>query len=382
MIRRLRFKISCVTAMLIIALLSSFCFLRERETYDTFCPSSSYSHTIHLSNYDPSLLGTRADSPIFVFDSGIPGESVFIMGGTHPNESGGILSSIVIMENIDVEKGRVYVMPVANMSAYSVTLPGYAYPESYTIRTSWGEKTYKVGSRIASPLDQWPDPPFYIHYPSRQGLSYEEARNINRTFPGRNDGSLLERASNAVMTFLQVEDIDYAFDLHEASITYPVNQTIVAPESSFDIAYLASLLLEEEGVELSVEATSESNKGYTHLEWSRIEGLCPFLIEVPTAFIDRTPGAMTPSLITKGRDEFLYKVASYGFAGVDYPKEGIDISRRVATHVVTVDRCLEVAGMLKGEEGVSISLPSYKEIIEKGVGFFIHEDDEGSLSIR
>ena len=379
--KRRVFKIVVLAVMAFFAFLSSLCFVRERTSYDTFVPSSSYSYTVRLSDYDSSLLGTKMDAPVFVFDSGIKGADVFIMGGTHPNESGGILSAIIIMENIELESGRVFVLPVANMSAYLNTLPGYGYPEYYTLQTEWGEKSFKVGSRVASPLDQWPDPPFYVHYPSGQRLSYEEARNINRTFPGRRNGSPLERASNAIMTLLEKEGIDYAFDLHEASVTYPVNLDIVAPEISFDIAYLSALMLEEKGISLRVEATSSSNKGYTHSEWARVDGVHPFLIEVPTPFIDRTPGAMTGKMIVSGKDEFLYKVAEYGYSGVDYPEDGISISERVAIHVATIDKCLEIAGQFNPDNAIEIKLPSYEEIKEKGVGSFLHEDKEGNYLI-
>ena len=379
--KRRVFKIVVLAVMAFFAFLSSLCFVRERTSYDTFVPSSSYSYTVRLSDYDSSLLGTKMDAPVFVFDSGINGADVFIMGGTHPNESGGILSAIIIMENIELESGRVFVLPVANMSAYLNTLPGYGYPEYYTLQTEWGEKSFKVGSRVASPLDQWPDPPFYVHYPSAQRLSYEEARNINRTFPGRRNGSPLERASNAIMTLLEKEGIDYAFDLHEASVTYPVNLDIVAPEISFDIAYLSALMLEEKGISLRVEATSSSNKGYTHSEWARVDGVHPFLIEVPTPFIDRTPGAMTGKMIVSGKDEFLYKVAEYGYSGVDYPEDGISISERVAIHVATIDKCLEIAGQFNPDNAIEIKLPSYEEIKEKGVGSFLHEEKEGNYLI-
>ena len=379
--KRRVFKIVVLAVMAFFAFLSSLCFVRERTSYDTFVPSASYSYTVRLSDYDSSLLGTKMDAPVFVFDSGINGADVFIMGGTHPNESGGILSAIIIMENIELESGRVFVLPVANMSAYLNTLPGYGYPEYYTLQTEWGEKSFKVGSRVASPLDQWPDPPFYVHYPSGQRLSYEEARNINRTFPGRRNGSPLERASNAIMTLLEKEGIDYAFDLHEASVTYPVNLDIVASEISFDIAYLSALMLEEKGISLRVEATSSSNKGYTHSEWARVDGVHPFLIEVPTPFIDRTPGAMTGKMIVSGKDEFLYKVAEYGYSGVDYPEDGISISERVAIHVATIDKCLEIAGQFNPENAIEIKLPSYEEIKEKGVGSFLHEEKEGNYLI-
>ena len=59
----------------------------------------------------------------------------------------------------------------------------------FTIPTGWGGQTFRMGDRWTSPLDQWPDPEVYIHYPSGQYLAYVDIRNVNRdilrpgTFP-------------------------------------------------------------------------------------------------------------------------------------------------------------------------------------------------------
>ena len=279
--------------ILILALLAAFVaslsFISSAREGDLIVPSAAFSHVGHLSDYEPSLADGPMDAPVFFFDSGKEGATVFIAGGAHPNESAGILSAILVMENLEVSSGRVIVMPVMNLSAYSETLAGFGYPERYQI----GGRSFKIGSRNTRQVDQWPDPFIFFQYPSGQGLSYEESRNINRAFPGKEDGSLTQRAALAIMKLLEDEGVDYAFDLHEASVTYPVNQTIVTSDGHYDVAYLASLLLQEAGHDMRAEVSAAGNEGYTHRAWNGIEGLSAFLIEVPTPFIDRIPGAMT-----------------------------------------------------------------------------------------
>ena len=49
-----------------------------------------------LSDSVPMLKGTYGDTPIFVFDSGVPGGSVLYCGGTHPYEPATSLSAYIL----------------------------------------------------------------------------------------------------------------------------------------------------------------------------------------------------------------------------------------------------------------------------------------------
>ena len=42
-----------------------------------------------LSAYFDGIAGTRGDTDVYVLDSGKPGASALILGGTHPNEPSG-----------------------------------------------------------------------------------------------------------------------------------------------------------------------------------------------------------------------------------------------------------------------------------------------------
>lgn len=367
-------KILVLFVVGLIATIASIDFVSIRNKKDSVVPAPSYSYKKYLSDYEPSLKDSYSDSPLLFFDSGVPGDTIFVMGGTHPNESAGILSTYIVMENLELERGRVIVLPIANHSASTNGLSGFAYPSSYALDTPWGKKEYKVGSRLANPLDQWPDPVVFKQYPSGQNQSYEDARNLNRNYPGRDDGVLIERVGNAILTMLSEENVKIAFDLHEASITYPVNQTYIAPEKCADIAFLSSMFLSLDGLDIRVEISNEANRGYSHSEWGRIDGLYPFLIEVPTPFIDRTPGVMSGELITKGQDDFLYGVAEKGFATVDYPKDGITIDQRCGMHLSAMKYVIDCSKELIGLD-VELSWPMYQDLVSDGIGFYLHEPD-------
>ncbi|MDD4012076.1 MAG: succinylglutamate desuccinylase/aspartoacylase family protein [Sphaerochaetaceae bacterium] len=374
-------KIIILAAALILAILAGVQFAGLRQGCDSFVPSMACK-TRHLGDYEPSLRGTAGDAPLYIFDSGTEGGTLFVMGGTHPNESAAILSTYVLMENLALEKGRVIVLPIASISASTAGLSGFGYPSYYSLETAWGTKTYKVGSRLASPLDQWPDPVIFMQYPSGIGLCYEDARNLNRNYPGRSDGSLTERVGKAIMAILDEEEVDYAFDLHEASITYPTNHAIITDEESSDLAFMASMMLDSQGIGLGVEISSDSLRGFSHQEWGRIGQVHGFLVEVPTAFIDRITGPMTEALIVQGKDEFLARMSSLGFSTYDYTDEGLDISSRCAMHLSAIASILEAGALMYPESGIIASWPAFEELGQHGVGAFIHEPSQASILVK
>jgi hypothetical protein len=342
---------------------------------DSFVASAYLTEVTSLSAYEPSLRGTWADAPVYVFDSGAPGGTAFFMGGAHPNESAGILSAYVLMESIEISKGRVIVLPIANLSASTASLSGFGYPSYYHVETDWGIRMYKIGSRVANPLDQWPDPPIFVHYPSGQNLCYEDSRNINRNYPGRTDGSLTERVGWAIMALLETEHVDFAFDIHEASITYPVNDTYVAPDISADIAFLSSLSLGSRGIDIRVELSADSLKGYSHREWGMVGDVRSFLIEAPTPFIERVVGPMTGKLVRYGKDEFLVKMADAGYAAVPYDENGYGMEYRCGLQLSAALEAVSVGSIFDPDAALEVSWPGFEELAEMGIGHYLHDPD-------
>jgi predicted deacylase len=169
-----------------------------------------------LSDFFDGIAGTRGDTEVYVLDSGKPGASALILGGTHANEPSGYLSAVLFIENAVPAAGKLYVIPTANASAMTHTDYMEGTPRKFSIDTPTGPRTFRYGSRATSPADQGPDPDIYVHASSGQTLSGSETRYLDRAFPGRADGTFTEKIAFAITGLVRKEKIDSSSDLHEA----------------------------------------------------------------------------------------------------------------------------------------------------------------------
>jgi len=196
---------------------------------------------------------------------------------------------------------------------------GNAYPAFFHVKTPWGEQKYRIGDRETNPLDQWPDPFTFVHYPSRQNLAYQDSRNLNRTFPGRPDGNLTERTAFAITEMIRRERIDLTIDVHEASLGYPVVSTYVCHQRAEDMCAMASMILEaEQRFKMKTEVSPKTLRGLTHREIGDFTESFAVLMERLSRFIDKFVGPMTEDLLLTGRDEFEQTAAERGLLYADY----------------------------------------------------------------
>jgi len=212
---------------LLLLITSGVSFYESRHLKEPVVISEGVTQVAKLSRYFSGIEGTANDCNVYVFEGKEPGATLCILGGTHPEEPGGQLAAWLFAENGMMKKGRLIVVLSANRSATTVTRVGGAYPPDFTITTPWGGQIFRLGDRWSNPLDQWPDPEVYIHYPSGQYLAYVDIRNLNRCWPGRPNGTLTEKTCYALMEMIRKEKVDIVIDLHEAELQYPVISTIV-----------------------------------------------------------------------------------------------------------------------------------------------------------
>lgn len=369
------------TLCLVVALLFSFFagkeFYELRHFKETVVSAPGLTETKMLSDYLPSLKGTWMDTPIFVYDSGVPGGSVLYMANVHPYEPASSLSAYILMENIKVTKGKVFVIPQGNRSGSTTGMVGNAYPKFFHVPTSFGEKTLRIGDRGTNPLDQWPDPFTFVHYPSRQNLAYQDIRNMNRTYPGRKNGTLTERASYAIMELIRKEKIDLSIDIHEASLMYPVVSTYVAHERSFDLAMMAAMTLTATSFDMKCESSPKGLHGLSHREWGDYSDTLAILMETPEPFIDRVVGPMTEELFTEGKDEFLATAAKHGLVYTPYTLEfGSPLWYRCGRHLSGALEAINQMNQFFPEKEVIVEWPTYDELKEHDCGYFFHDPDK------
>jgi predicted deacylase len=337
-----------------------------------------------LSESFQGIKGSVNDANVYVLEGKKPGGSVLLLGGSHPEEPAGRLATWVLTENAVVEQGRVFILNSANRSATTVTRLGGAYPPDFTIKTPWGGQKFRMGDRWSNPLDQWPDPEVYVHYPSRQELAYVDVRNLNRAWPGRPDGTLTERTCYALTKLIDTEKIDIVIDLHEAELQYPVISAIVAHQKGADLAAMASMMISgSEGFEIGVEYSPETLRGLSHREIGDHTGAISLLLEAPEPFLDATRGRTDRELLLTGKDPFVVRAGKRGLLFEKIDEKGWPIDVRVGRHTSAILQILEVWSGEKPERGVVLTgVPRYNEVIEKGTGAFLRDPskaDKGSL---
>ncbi len=333
------------------------------------------TNVIKLSEFVPRLKGSIADSDVFVLEGKEPGGKILVMANTHANEPAGLLTSVIMIENAVVEKGTLFIIPEFNASAGRNTRPGDGYPLYFDIPTEWGKKRFRMGNREASPLDQWPDPDVYIHYPEKQLLSFADIRNTNRAWPGRPNGPLMERVTFAAMEMMRKDKIDIALDLHGAETMYPVTNCIVAPQKSAKIATLVSMTVKAmEGFDNHVEPSPGNFRGLSHREIGDFSDTLPFLLEAPIPFLDQPTGPKTVKLLLDGKDPFLLSLSKKKKLFVAYGENGWPMDKRVGQHCSVALEIIRQYSKKNPETAIKISeMPRYADLVKNGVGHYFHD---------
>ena len=359
----------------VLAVFAGLSFHRSRHLREPVVPGPGFVRAATLGDYFAPIKGTVNDANVYVLEGREPGGTVLLLGGTHPEEPAGRLAAWVFAENAALSQGRFIVVLSANRSASTATRLGGAYPPDFTIPTAWGGQTFRMGDRWSNPLDQWPDPEVYLHYPSRQQLAYVDIRNLNRCFPGRPNGTLTERTCYAIIELIRREKVDIAIDFHEAELQYPVISTIVAHEKGAELAAAASMFISSlEGFAIGVENSPKALRGLSHREIGDASDAISLLLEAPEPFLDATRGRTDRDLLLTGKDEFVVRAGRRGLLFEKIDEKGWPIDVRVGRHTSTVLQILEIwSGDHPDKAVVLTGVPRYTEVIEKGTGAFLKD---------
>jgi hypothetical protein len=331
-----------------------------------------------LSDYTKGLKGTVADTNVFHLEGKEEGGKIFIIANTHSNEPAAILTALIFIENAVVDKGTLIIIPEFNNSAGRNTRPGDGYPLYYEIQTDWGSKKFRMGNRDASPLDQWPDPDVYVHYPDKQLLSYLDVRNTNRTWPGRPDGPLMERVTYGAMQIMRSEKVDIAVDIHGAETMFPVTNCIVAPEKSIRIATMTSLTVKaREKFDNHVEPSPSGFRGLSHREIGDHSDTLPFLLEAPLPFLDQPTGPKTVDLLLDGKDPFLLSLSKKKKLFVPYDETGWPMEKRVGQHCSVILEIIRQFSRKFPDKAIKLrNVPRYADVVKNGVGHYYRDPDK------
>jgi predicted deacylase len=373
MIETRKIKIIMLTLVAIVTVIAGIQLYQHRQYDVPIVAGPGVTKVGKLSDYYEGIKGTVADTNVFFMEGQEDGGSMLVIANTHSNEIVAGLTAFMLVENAVVEKGRLIVIPQFNNSGGRNTRAGDGYPLYFDIDTPWGSKTFRMGNRDASPLDQWPDPDVYIHYPEGQLLSYMDVRNTNRTWPGRPDGPLMEQVCYAAMELIRNENIDATIDVHGAETLFPVTNCVVAPDKSMRIATMTALTVKsKEGFDFHVEPSPSGMRGLSHREVGDYSDSMPFLLEAPLPFLDQPTGPKTMDLLLTGKDPFLLRLAEKNMLFVPYDEEGWPIERRAGQHTSVVLELMNQMARQYPEKEIKVSgIPKYSDVVENGIGYYL-----------
>ncbi|MEG0068278.1 succinylglutamate desuccinylase [Cetobacterium sp.] len=358
---------------LAIAFIAGKEFKKMREP-EPIIKGSGVTEVKMLSDYFSELKGTNADTEIYIMKGKEEGGSALVLGGTHGNEPSGIMSAVVLIENAQLEKGTLYVIPRTNNSGLTHNDPQEGSPQRFTIKTKNGERWFRYGSRATNPLDQWPDPDVYIHASSGQQLSGNETRNINRAYPGRPDGTTTEKAAYGIAELIRKNNIDMTVDLHEASPEYPVINAMVAHDRAMGIASTAVMNLEFENIAIGLEPSPVTLRGLTHRELGDFTNTYAVLMETANPAQGRLRGKTDEALVLTGIDPTYVKAQKLGRLFVPYDENGHPLEERVGRHITSFLELVKSMGELEPEKEIIIeNVPVIGDLMENGLGHYLNE---------
>jgi len=373
MSKNTKYSIFILISSIIIMLIASMYFLFQHKR-EPIVKGPGVTKVVNLSRYFDGIKDTPGDTDVYFLEGENPGGTVLVFGGVHNNEPAGILSAVLIIENAIVKEGRLIVVPYANESGATHTDPSDGVPSRYYIKTEWGNRWFRFGSRLTNPIHQCPDPEVYIHWPSGQEDSSTEARNLNRAFPGNPNGLFTQKVAFALTELVRKENVDITIDLHEARPMSPIVNVIVAPEKSINIAAFATINLELKGIRIRLEPSPEKMRGLSHRELADNTETIPMLMETPNPIMDKLHGRTDESLILKGKDDFFLKASLRGLLSVPYDENGLPIELRVGRHLTSFLELTRIFSDFNPDKKIVIkNIPDFPAIQEKGVGYFLLE---------
>lgn len=133
---------------------------------------------LEKSNYT-IMTGTTLETTVYVFKSNVEGPTVFITGGTHGDELAGWHTALKLLERDDF-RGTVIIIPRLN--------------------------------RLACEREER-----YPKTTDENGVKYTD---LNRSFPGKEDGTMTQRLAYAIQEEILKYNPKYVIDLHESLKSY------------------------------------------------------------------------------------------------------------------------------------------------------------------
>ena len=368
-------NIIVIAVALVFATFASIDFLAMHKA-EPIAQNPNLSEVRMLSEYCAGLKGTDLDTEIYIFDSGKAGGTFLVLGGTHPNESAGLLSAIAMVENIKVTQGRVMIIPWTNKSGFTHTSPLDGMQDFFTITLSDGStRTFRVGNRLTNPVDQWPDFTYYEGKSGRKLVGTESAdiRNVNRLYYGNENGVLTEKVCAGIFNLIVRENVSITMDMHEGSPEFlyldctMVNQK-ADNQKAMSIASAMALNMQFDDLEMRAEYSGVTSYGLSHRSLGDNTASMMTLMETYNPSMGPLHGKMDDDLIINGNEPNYLKAHNDGYVYFNVPENGYPLVQRVARHITCISYLAEAYSDAYPEKAIAFEgLGSYDDMVTAGL---------------
>jgi hypothetical protein len=328
-------------------------------------PGEGVTQQKKMSDYFAPLVGSNLDTDIFILDSGEPGATGLMIGSTHGNELAGTVTALVAVENIIVKTGKLIVIPYTNRSAQSMVDTRNHVDHKHPVQSRSGERYLPYGDRRTDPADQdAEDPDDYVNPGGYVLENGQESRNLNRTYPGKADGTRTEQLSYTIMALVKQEHVDFSLDMHEADTpernkvdddyrpggNKRLAYTLVAHPKGLELAAFALLAMDEDtGISMKLEESNLKYRGLSHLEIGNNTQALSFLSESPNPGQDRWRS--DGDVVTDSK----------------YP-----LTHRVGMHLRLFKHLADAYADEYGKALIMEQLPEYRDLMAGEIGRFLN----------
>ncbi len=328
-------------------------------------PGKGVTGQRNISYYSSVLKKTNLDTPVFIMDSGKPGATALIIGGTHGNELAGYISALLFVERAMIEQGKLFVIPIANRSALSIPDTQKPIPHQFSANSRSGIRVLLYGDRYTDIEDHKNDHSS-VKLSRTKPVVYldRKSRNLNRMYPGNPEGNPTQQLAHAILELIISENIDFCIDFHEARTPekatnsdmnrHPTNgwlsYSLISHPRGIETAAFALLAVEENiQVTVKLEESKPENKGMSHWEIGSRTRCISFLSESPNPGQDRW--RKKPDVI---KDP-------------NYP-----LNHRVGMHIWVFYYLAEAFTDATSKPFKIGGLPTYKDLMNSDIGTFLN----------
>lgn len=365
-------NVAILLLVVVICIVAGKDFLYLHKTEEIPRDNPNLTEVKMLSEYSPGLKGTAGDTEVYVIEGEKPGGSMLIIGGTHPNEIAGRLNAVVYIENAKMESGTLYIIPRANNSGFTHTVPLWGMADTINFQLPGGSnREFRVGTRLTNPVHQWPDPNYYNGNSGRELKHGEiaEIRNFNRNHPGDKNGTLTEMVNYGVSNLIKTENIDITYDAHEAGPEFLRVNYLIAHERAMPLGSMAVMNANIEGLPFQIDASGKESYGLSHRGLGDNTDTLAVLFETLNPVMGSRRGKMSQELIVGGFDDNYVEVTNRGLlSSGELTTDGISINKRVAYHMVMCSELMNAFTESQSEKPLELNgMPTYDDLVDKGL---------------